>query len=1176
MEKQPTHLQILIRERKLRGWSQAYVAEMITSDPKTVSRWERGINSPGPYFVRKLVELFGKSAEELGLLDNEEKHTSINQTIFPRQEWGEAPQIIGFLGRERELAEFRRWVLIDRCRLLLVLGLGGIGKTTFVTTLAQQLQSEFHFVFWYSLRHAPTLEDMLEKCISLMAQHPQPDLPTNIDELISLLISYLREHRSLLILDNFESVLHSRNLAGQYLEGYEGYSKLLHRIGETEHQSCLIVTSREKPGQISDLEGKTLPVRSITLFGLGHNEGRQLLENGGLFGQDHIWAELISQYDGNPLALKLTAEPIREVFSGNIASFLKEGETVFSDVYHLLDQQFHRLSELEQQVVYWLAIEREATSIDELRADLSPHIAHTLLTETLHSLRRRSMVEINSQALFTLQPEIMRYITKRIVKYVVEEIGTGGKQFLSRYALMKTGSKDYVRNSQIIFILIPIVEWLLDTLGKATSVKQLRSILATLRLIDSKEAGYAAGNIINILAQLQADFAGSDFSNLTIQQANLRGLDLPDVNFACAHFVESIFTDTFGSILCVAFNPIGDLLAAGAADGEIRLWQTASGTSLQTYQGHTGGVRSIAFSPDGKWLISGSEDHTVRCWDVLTGRCIKVLQAHSGVIRSVATSFHGRLIASGSEDQTIRLWNIDSGSYTSTLRGHTNWIRSIAFSKDDRMIASASDDKSIIIWDINTGNYLTTLLGHTDIVRTISFSPIENILVSGGNDETIRVWDYRTGRCLHTLYGHTYPIRSVAFSPNGRLIASAGDDQSIRLWDVNSAQCLNILREHTKRVWSVAFSPDGQYLVSGSEDQTVRFWDSNAGHCFRTMCGYSDWVWAIAFSPNGRLLASGCEDQVIRLWDTEKGTCLNILQAHLSRVRAVSFTRDGQFLASASDDQTIRLWDMTTMQCQCILKGHRHLIRTLAFSPDGRLLVSGSHDQTIRLWDVKSGRCLKTLEGERNLVLGVAFSPDGQLIASSSSDHSVRVWDIDTGSCRATLFGHSDQVWCVAFSPNDGNILASGSDDQTIRLWNITSGNCLRTLHGHTHWVRSIALSSDGRTLASGSHDQTIRLWDTDTGNNFRVLQDHTSRIWSVALSLDGKSLACGSDNGTVILWNMQSGEFLRTLRGDRPYERMNITGVTGLTEVQRVALRTLGAIELPASLVTHEASTST
>lgn len=107
----------------------------------------------------------------------------------------------------------------------------------------------------------------------------------------------------------------------------------------------------------------------------------------------------------------------------------------------------------------------------------------------------------------------------------------------------------------------------------------------------------------------------------------------------------------------------------------------------------------------------------------------------------------------------------------------------------------------------------------------------------------------------------------------------------------------------------------------------------------------------------------------------------------------------------------------------------------------------------------------------------------------------------------------------------------------------------------------SVAFSPDSQILASGGHDQTVRLWNCATGRCLKIFRGHTDYVRSVAFSPDGQILASGGHDGIIKLVDVKTGEDIKTLRALRPYEGMNITGVTGLTEAQRSALIALGSV---------------
>ncbi|MBW4546458.1 MAG: NACHT domain-containing protein [Symplocastrum torsivum CPER-KK1] len=1103
------------------------------------------------------------------------------------QDWGEAPDASFFFGRSDELTTLEQWIVQGNCRLVVLLGMGGIGKTALAAKLAQMLQSEFEYVIWRSLRNAPPVEEILAELIQFLSNQQETNLPTNLDGRILRLLNYLRSSRCLLVLDNAESILQAGDRRSRYQEGYQGYGQLLKCVGETHHNSCLVLTTREKPQGLAELEGETLPVRCLQLKGLPEAEGRKFFSAKGDFtGSENEWNSVISHYVGNPLALKIVASAIRDSLDSHLSNFLKilnQGTFIFDDIRDLLERQFQRLSQLEQEIMYWLAINREPVLLEELQEDFVSPISASEVLQALASLQRRSLIEKNN-ARFTQQPVVMEYTINQLIERIFEEIQgvkvespkqPANLQLLRSHALIKAQAKDYIRDTQIRLILQPLIDRLTASLREPKTLERcLAQILDMLRGKSPQQTGYVGGNIINLLRQLQVDLSGYDFSHLTIWQANLQGMNLHNVNFANSDLRQSVFSDILSPVTSLALTPDGKCAATADIDNNIHLWDVQKGKQILTFQGHTHWVKSVAWSPDSQTLASSSYDHTVKLWDVRTGICLRTYTGHSNIVYSVAFSPDGQILASASADNTVKLWNVTTDSCVRTFTGHTNEIYSVAFSRDGQILASASADSTVKFWDVGKGKCFKTLYGHTNSVYAVAFSPDGQTLASGSADCTVRLWDIRDGQFVEICTGHSSVVTSVAFSPDGQTVVSGSYDKTVKLWDVSTGCCVRTFIGHSDRVESVTYalragyanSPDGQIVVSGSFDLTIRFWDCQTGKCFKTYTGYNSCVLAVPFSPCGKLLASGNVDTTLRLWDVNTGSCVRTFTGHTKSVIGVAFSPDGKTIASGGADKTLKLWNVNTGKCIKTFTGHTDWVYGVAFSPDGKTLATSGLDQSIRFWDCQTGQCFRTCTEPSNSIFFfstffVTFSPSSKTLASSSFD-CVKLWDVSTGSCLKTFTGHTNEVAWVAFSP-DGQIVASASADQTLKLWDVNTGNCIKTLTGHTNWVWSVAFSPDGKTLVSGSCDRTVRLWDVSTGRCIRTLTGHTREIYSVSFSPDGQTVASGCADETARLWDVNTGECLKILKPPGLYEGMNITGVTGLIEAQKATLIALGAIEM-------------
>ncbi|QQE67544.1 hypothetical protein GFS31_42570 (plasmid) [Leptolyngbya sp. BL0902] len=1094
----------------------------------------------------------------------------------PPTSWGSAIDVSHFYGREPELAILKQWILADRCRLILLLGMGGMGKTALSVKLAQVVQGEFECVLWRSLRDAPPLEDWLAEVLPIVSQQREGALPPGPTAQIARLVSYLRQHRCLLVLDNAESLLQSGlqsgGAVGHYLPGYEGYGELLRQVGECAHQSCLILTSREKPGEIAALEGEDLPVRSYVLPGLKAADSQALFQTKGLLGTVAEHQRLIDRYWGNPLALKVVASSIKDLFGGDVEEFLRDDTLLFSGIRPLLQQQCGRLSDLETQVMTWLAIHREWVSLAALQQAVGDGIPRRLLLEALESLGRRSLIERGDQG-FTQQPVVMEYLIESLLAAVLADLMVWGQEsaenldgrespWFHRFPLIQASAKEYIRQSQVRVILVPLADRLRAELGSGERLAAyLWRVLNRVRIHFAHTPSYSAGNLLNLLTHLEIDLTAADFSRLWIRQAHLVNTPLHRVSFVGATFEHTVFAQPSTYSRAVAFSPVDDLLAT-ADYNHLCLWSLSNLRLLRTLRW----TWRLAFSPDGRWLASGSNDNVAKVWEVATGRCLKTLDGEDGCA-SVAFSPDGAVLA-GSYHNQVRLWDTATWEPIGTLAGHTQRIAFVAIApvpdaQGRVIVATGSHDYTVRLWDLHRRHCLHCLEGHQNLVWHLAFNADGTLLATSSMDGTIGLWEVATGTQRTVLRGHRHIVSAAVFIPHSDLLVSSSFDHTLKYWDSRDGTCLHTTLAHRGEVWSLAASADGTQLASVGNDKAVKLWEVATRQCTQTIRGSSSQIYGLAAAGPGQVVTGG-DDELARLWEVATGSEIRRFEGHQSWVWAVAVRPDSQQLATAGGDSTLKLWDMATGQCTHTLAGHTAAVYGLAFSADGHLLASGGADAGAKLWDTHTGECLRTFEGHGSWVWACVLASHHPWLVTASNDEIIKIWDIHSGDCLRTLSGHGERIWAVALSPDD-SLIASASEDATARLWDIHSGDCLHTLSGHTSQVKALAFCPSGQYLATGSQDSTLKLWDVATGTCLRTFTGHTSAVSCLTFlphdhGVDPPYLVSGSHDETLRLWDITTGTCLKTFRSPRLYEGMIIAQAAGLDDWAITALEALGA----------------
>ena len=195
----------------------------------------------------------------------------------------------------------------------------------------------------------------------------------------------------------------------------------------------------------------------------------------------------------------------------------------------------------------------------------------------------------------------------------------------------------------------------------------------------------------------------------------------------------------------------------------IRLWNTETGDELVIpvhddlplgLHHNIPTILALAFSPDGRWLVSGTTEGEIRMWDVATGEPLTVFgasteEANLGHISALAFS-PDRAVLAASTKRQLHLWDVRTGHklfWVSTVhkrgwRTYHDYPKPLVFSPDGAILVNGHSSGTIQLWDAKTGDRIAALDGHTQQVETLKFSPDGETLVSTAQDGTIFLWDW--------------------------------------------------------------------------------------------------------------------------------------------------------------------------------------------------------------------------------------------------------------------------------------------------------------------------------------------------------------------------------------------------------------------------------------------------
>lgn len=1088
----------------------------------------------------------------------------------------------GIYGREADLAVLAEWLQGGSsgqyCRLLLIWGLPGQGKTTLALHLALQLQDHFDQIGYLDLPDGVADTQVMAALTSWLGSPASP--PPQEAALIDWLIEQLTRRRCLLLIDHLESLFVPGQLAGTYAAHTEATQLLLQRTATAQHRSTWLCLSQEKPTDLALWLGPR--VRDYGLSDLPLSALPTVLQKlGGVLAQPEDYQVLHQRYGGSPLVLQGLARLIREVYQGQLSVFLAEPAVVLPDlVRQNVTTVLERISDLELGVLYWLAQAQAPLSLTTLAQGMISYPG----TVVVQSLMGRSLCRgraTTDSTQIDLPPLVRSMVLSQLLAVLVDELKGGELYWFHRLPLVTVTAGAAVQAQQRATLLEPLAtRWHQGLSGETEGRAACDRLLQTLRQSPLATAGYGPANLLHLWGQLKLDLGQINLSELALWQADLTQVNLQGANLSHAQIQDVALAMALQGPPVVVVSPDQDWLVVGDSQGQLLIWTITTGQLHQRLEipEQPVAITAVALSPGAEMLAVGTASGAIWLWSLAHPQPSPGdgLSYHQCRVTALTFSPQGRELASADQTGAICLWEIASGVCHDHWQGHQEAIHTLVFNAEGDLLLSSGDNQTTCLWSVPGGECQVSFQPRsTASVRAAGFLPpnpqsgqAQLAFAAGCDDYGLVLWAVETGQPHWVQPTDIDGLLTLAVSPGGDYLAASRQDASLSLWPLAQERVFRTLLPLPAPAWVLNFSPNSDYLVSAS-DQGVQVWQVASAALQRSFVSLTYPLTSLDF--NTRYLVTGHRDGGLRRWlmptssaqASPTGQIPNILINHnRGGVKALAVREVGGAWASAGNDQTLAIGQVA--DGQVIHRSHLTSSLTLLhFSPDGEWLAGAREDGVISLWSVTTGHLLGEIACHQGAPTALQFNQPGLYppeLFSGGRDGVIWAWDLDHFSAKAILRGHQRQVHSLALNAT-GSCLASASYDGTVRWWDTTRETCLGTWLAPTdQWLHGVTIDAEGQVLAITSQASQLAVWLVQTNQCCYRLQGHRQDIWLAVLKDNGRFLVTASQDSEVRLWDLQAGTCQQIWHPSLPYAGMDITAINNLSEATVSLISRLGA----------------